>query len=81
MPFCINCDNRHGCKGGLPPCLRLERGPDEKRLRGKELMQRRGLMLRCSRCRDFKICWSQGEYEEAIGRSGQVDGTGDTGAE
>ena len=67
MSYCINCDNRHGCKNGLPPCLRLERGPDEKRLRGKELMQRRGLMARCGRCRDFKGCWSQEDYEAAIG--------------
>jgi len=70
MPYCLNCDNRHGCKGGLPPCLRLEREPDEKRLRGRDLMQRRGLLERCSRCRDYKICWAEGEFEAAIGRAG-----------
>ena len=21
MSYCINCDNRHGCKSGTPPCI------------------------------------------------------------
>lgn len=56
MPFCLNCDNRHGCKNALPLCLQLKRRPHEKTLRGRELMLRRGLTGHCPRCKDFQAC-------------------------
>ena len=69
MPFCINCDNRHGCKSGTPACLKLPREADEKTLRGRELMARRGLLTRCQNCNDFRICWRRGQYDAALAKA------------
>ena len=66
MPFCINCDNRHGCKTGKPACLRMEREPGEQGLRGRELMARRGLLTRCQNCKDLLRCWPRQEYQDAL---------------
>ena len=49
VPFCINCDNRHGCKNGLPECLRHNREPGEEKLRGREFMKRRGMLDKCAK--------------------------------
>ncbi len=66
MGFCLNCDNRHGCKNGLPPCLRRRREPGEERLRGREFMKRRGWVEDCAACKDFGACYGPGEYEAAL---------------
>ena len=74
MPFCINCDNRHGCKTGLPECLRHNREPGEERLRGRELMARKGMLAKCRHCKDFGICYGPGEYAAALAaRQGEGD--------
>ena len=65
MAFCAGCDNRHGCRDGQAICLILERAPDEKRLRGKALMRKRGLLDRCPACAHFKRCWGASEYRKA----------------
>ena len=67
MPFCLNCDNRHGCKTGLPECLRQTREPGEERLSGREIMKRRAMLAKCAGCPEFRRCYGPGEYESALG--------------
>ena len=68
MPFCVNCDNRHGCKTATPVCLSMEREPDETALRGRELMVKRSALSLCRRCKDFAICWPRAEYDAAVAK-------------
>jgi hypothetical protein len=68
--FCLNCDNRHGCKGGLPPCQCLEREESEAGLRGKALMARRGLLRHCPACPLFRQCWTEEAYRRALAGRG-----------
>ena len=57
--FCINCDNRHGCRTEDPPCLAQDPAAGERLLPGKELMRRRGLLRLCRACGHFRQCWSE----------------------
>ena len=64
--FCLNCDNRHGCRTGTPYCLTALRNPDELDLRGKDLLRQRGLLRVCGRCKLFRQCWQRSQYERAL---------------
>lgn len=63
---CLNCDNRHGCLTPQPDCLELERGPDEMRLSGRQLMARRQLLRRCTECGLFRRCWTTETYRATL---------------
>ena len=63
--LCLNCDNRHGCRTPEPPCLRLPRADEERRLAGRALMQRRGLLARCPDCGHFRLCWRPADWRAA----------------
>lgn len=60
--FCINCDNKHGCKTENPPCI-VEM--TEQRVTGKSgkryLVERNGID-RCEACPFFRSCWNMDEY-------------------
>jgi len=66
--ICISCDNRHGCRTPEPLCLRLERSDDERRLQGRSLMARRGLLAECEACCLFRRCWAPDEYRSRLQR-------------
>lgn len=73
--LCLRCDNRHGCRTPEPPCLTLPRAPDERRLPGRSLMARRGLLPRCQDCPLFRQCWRPGDYRAVLAAAGP-DGRG-----
>lgn len=63
--FCLNCDNRHGCKTEEPICLGLEPAAEERYISGQKLMARRGKLDLCQRCGHFRQCWSSDKYRRA----------------
>lgn len=64
--LCLRCDNRHGCRTPEPLCLTLPRAPEERRLAGRALMARRGLLRRCAACALFTACWRPADYRAAV---------------
>ena len=64
--FCLNCDNRHGCKTEEPLCLKIEPRAAERFFSGKRLMVSRGVLCRCRRCGHFRQCWSTEKYRRAL---------------
>ena len=70
--FCLNCDNRHGCKTKKPVCVGIEPSGEERFMSGQKLMARRGLLLRCRRCGHFRQCWSSDKYRGALRRAGET---------
>ena len=60
--LCLNCDNRHGCRSARPLCLDLPRRSSERRLSGRQLMARRGMLGSCQTCELFRRCWTSEDY-------------------
>lgn len=75
--FCINCDNRHGCKSGTPPCLGRMALHHVKNESGKEYLTRTGNLSLCIDCPFFRSCWNSEEYDRKVGETG--DGGGKAG--
>jgi len=74
MGFCINCDNRHGCKNGQPLC-QTERFARERTegLFGKAMMHRLGELEMCAACNYFKQCWKREEFDRKRKTAGRGD--------
>ena len=66
--FCLNCDNRHGCRTEDPLCHGLTLREDERWLTGQQLMARRGLLETCRLCCHFRQCWSEQRYRKAVAK-------------
>lgn len=64
--LCLDCDNRHGCRSAPPPCLAIERRPEERNLTGRALIRRRGRLPECRDCAHFRRCWELEDYERAL---------------
>lgn len=64
--FCINCDNRHGCKSKTPPCLELMKGLNIKNISGKSYLLSTNMLKACKKCDFFYSCWAESEYLENI---------------
>lgn len=63
--FCINCDNRHGCKSGTPPCIaEMDRDGVTGRS-GKGYLLELGRIGRCEACAFVRSCWNPEEYLRA----------------
>lgn len=65
MGFCINCDNRHGCKSKTPPCIELMRKENVKDMCGKEYLKSVTKLELCRECDFFYSCWGETEFGKA----------------
>jgi hypothetical protein len=63
--FCINCDNKHGCKSGTPPCIGEMTKDNVKGRAGKEYLIHSAKISRCKDCPFFRSCWTMEEYDRA----------------
>ncbi len=68
MGYCIGCDNRHGCKSGVPPCHGEMAKAGVTGMPGKEYLRRTGRLERCQVCPYLRACWNAEEYEHLAGR-------------
>ena len=60
--YCINCDNKHGCKSGTPPCLAEMAKHGVNSVSGKGYLIDAGRIFRCKPCAFFRSCWDVEEY-------------------
>jgi hypothetical protein len=74
--YCINCDNKHGCKTRTPPCLMEMAAHGVVNESGKEYLTRKGGVVSCEKCPFFRSCWSDEEYD---GKVREVAGRGENG--
>jgi hypothetical protein len=64
--FCINCDNKHGCKSGTPPCIGEMLKNSVTGWSGKKYLIDLNKVYRCKDCPFFRSCWSSEEYDRAL---------------
>jgi hypothetical protein len=64
--FCINCDNRHGCKSGTPPCIGEMMKNKVEGQAGKDYLMKTNRICRCEDCAFFRSCWTSEEYQRAL---------------
>jgi hypothetical protein len=64
--FCINCDNRHGCKSGTPPCIGEMVKNNISGWSGKDYLMKANKIHRCQDCPFFRSCWTMEEYGRII---------------
>ncbi|MCX8021978.1 MAG: hypothetical protein N2745_04315 [Syntrophorhabdaceae bacterium] len=62
--YCINCDNKHGCKSGTPPCVAEMEKEKISGTTGKEYLIRSKRLKRCMDCSFFTSCWNIEEYKK-----------------
>ena len=60
--YCINCDNKHGCKSGTPPCIAEMAKHGAAGVSGKRYLIDAGRIWRCRTCAFFRSCWNTEEY-------------------
>lgn len=58
MGFCMNCDNRHGCRSKTPPCIELMRKDGAKGIRGKDYIVKVNRTDICEKCEFSSTCSS-----------------------
>lgn len=71
MGYCINCDNRHGCKSGVPPCIGEMTKNGVTGTPGKRYLIEARRIERCRDCPFFRSCWNSEEYEKLLRSSGR----------
>jgi hypothetical protein len=60
--YCINCDNRHGCKSKDPPCIvELAENCIIDRP-GKQYLIEQKKTDKCKDCSFFRTCWNVEDY-------------------
>jgi hypothetical protein len=64
--YCINCDNRHGCKSKPPPCIDAMTENNVTGFSGKEYLLKEHETARCRDCPFFRSCWKAEEYERLM---------------
>lgn len=64
--FCINCDNKHGCKSGTPPCIGEMMKDSVLGWSGKDYLMKTKKAHRCKECPFFRSCWSMEEYDRVM---------------
>lgn len=64
--FCINCDNKHGCKSKTPPCIGKMEKDGITGITGKEYFLKIKKINRCLDCPFFRSCWDTEEYKRLI---------------
>ncbi|HEX2967090.1 MAG TPA: hypothetical protein VHO84_14985 [Syntrophorhabdaceae bacterium] len=66
--FCINCDNRHGCKSQTPPCVSAMMAQDITGASGKQYFIDNNKTSECRGCHFFRSCWRDEEYGKISNR-------------
>lgn len=61
--FCINCDNRHGCKSRTPPCLVQMEEDKVTGKSGRQYLVERDQTDKCRDCPFLRSCWTEEEYD------------------
>ena len=61
--YCINCDNRHGCKSKSPPCVAEMTEKQIKGMEGRQYLIESKKTDRCKDCAFFRSCWNTEEFE------------------
>ncbi len=74
--YCINCDNRHGCKSGTPPCIAEMDKDGVKGKAGKEYLLEQGRIARCGACDFFRSCWNPEEHRRMVSAAHKSSGPG-----
>ncbi|HOE16750.1 MAG TPA: hypothetical protein PLX02_11290 [Syntrophorhabdaceae bacterium] len=62
--YCINCDNRHGCKSQTPPCIAAMMENNVIGVSGKQYLVEKNMAHKCRDCSFFRSCWSMEEYNQ-----------------
>jgi hypothetical protein len=62
--YCINCDNRHGCKSETPPCIAEMAENDVKGMAGKQYLIENRKTSKCNDCSFFRTCWKREDYNK-----------------
>jgi len=65
--FCINCDNKHGCKSKTPPCIVAMEENNITGDSGKQYLIETGKTQKCESCDFFRSCWNTEEYGRSTG--------------
>jgi hypothetical protein len=60
--FCINCDNKHGCKSRTPPCILEMEKHNVTADSGKLYLIESAKTEKCMECDFFRSCWNTEEY-------------------
>ena len=66
--FCINCDNKHGCKSGTPPCVGEMIKNNVRGWSGKKYFMDLNKVYRCKDCSFFRSCWTMEKYDRALNK-------------
>ncbi len=61
--YCINCDNKHGCKTKTPPCVDAMMAQGITDRSGKDYLLQNQQTALCKECPFFRSCWRSGEYD------------------
>ncbi len=64
--FCINCDNRHGCKSQTPPCVTEMMENNITEMSGKQYFVEKNKIVACRDCSFFRSCWKMEDYNRLI---------------
>jgi hypothetical protein len=64
--FCINCDNRHGCKSQTPPCITEMIENNVADMSGKQYFIEKNKTGTCKDCSFFRSCWKMEEYKRLM---------------
>ena len=64
--YCINCDNRHGCKSKTPPCLMHMTEHGVNGISGKEYLLEAHKIGECETCPFLRSCWNSEEYDRRM---------------
>ena len=65
--YCINCDNKHGCKTKNPPCIIEMAKANISGASGKSYLVKTGHTDLCRNCPFFRSCWKEEEYSGMVG--------------
>lgn len=64
--YCLNCDNRHGCKSRTPPCIDVMMKHKVKKMSGKQYLIETNETDRCKDCPFLRTCWKASEYARFV---------------
>jgi len=63
--YCINCDNKHGCKSRTPPCIDEMAKNGVKGVGGKHYFIEQKKTHNCPDCPFFRSCWNEEEFDRS----------------
>jgi hypothetical protein len=66
--YCINCDNKHGCKSRTPPCIDDMEEHGVTGRSGKKYLVEEKRIYKCRKCPFLRSCWDTEEYDRVAAR-------------